>query len=233
MPMYDENGLTATEREERKTLVNSVFNGYPSLETKMLAEKLEDLEAEKRKLKVEIGGKGIAGVFGELEVKLENQIVGEVMLNPSECELSGTFENEEMSDGIEKLQKIRLEIWNNELKERKEIQQRAKDSNGYIRPFKEVDKIVTKLTDESVYGYYDCLHIYYNHGENGAREILKAGKENMVTADDLIVISDFMADDRLNDLPRKLNELNTKLAGVNKGSTSKEKKLPRKLRKGW
>ena len=61
--MRDESGLTETEREERKTLVNSVFNGYPSIETKMLAEKLEEIEAEKRKLKVEIDGKELAGVL--------------------------------------------------------------------------------------------------------------------------------------------------------------------------
>jgi len=136
------------------------------------------------------------------------------------------------SEDRDKLEKIKLETWTNELKERKEIQQRTKDSNEYIRPCPEVDKIVTKLTDESVYGYYDCLHIYYHHGEKGAREILEAGKENMVTADDLIVISDFVAYEDY-DLPRKLNELNIELAGVNRPPKSKEKKLPRKLRKGW
>jgi hypothetical protein len=137
------------------------------------------------------------------------------------------------SEDHDKLEKIKLETWNNELKERKEIQQRTKDSNEYTIPSPYVDRIVTKLTDESVYGYYDCLHIYYSHGENGAREILEAGKENMVTADDLMVISDLMADDQLNNLPRKLAEANVELAGINKVQKSKEKKLPRKLRKGW
>ena len=137
------------------------------------------------------------------------------------------------SEDHDKLEKIKLETWTNELKERKEIQQRTKDSNVCVEPCPEVDKIVTKLTSESVYGYYDCLHIYYHHGEKGARDILEAGKENMVTADNLIVISDFMANDKLNGLPRKLAEFNTELAGVNRPPKSKESKLPKKLLKGW
>lgn len=42
------------ELEERRKLVNSVYGGYPSLEAKTLAEKLEELEEEKRKLEEEI-----------------------------------------------------------------------------------------------------------------------------------------------------------------------------------
>jgi len=51
-----------TELEEYRRLINEAYGGYPSLEAKTLAEKLEELEEEKRKLEEEINNQPLINI---------------------------------------------------------------------------------------------------------------------------------------------------------------------------
>jgi len=52
-----------TDSEARRQLVNNVYGGYPSIEAKTLAEKLEELEEEKRKLVEDINNQPLINII--------------------------------------------------------------------------------------------------------------------------------------------------------------------------
>ena len=63
-----------TELEEYRRLINEAYGGYPSLEAKTLAEKLEELEEEQRKLEEEIENQPIIDIVPEIGKTKEDRL---------------------------------------------------------------------------------------------------------------------------------------------------------------
>lgn len=60
--------------EERRQLVNDAYGGYPSLEAKTLAEKLEELEKEQRKLEEEIDNQPVINIVPREDKSKEGKL---------------------------------------------------------------------------------------------------------------------------------------------------------------
>ena len=63
-----------TYSEACRQLVNNVYGGYPSLEAKTLAEKLEELEEEQKKLGEEIDNQPVINIVPEIGKKKEGKL---------------------------------------------------------------------------------------------------------------------------------------------------------------